>query len=128
MVSYCFFQEFYNKYDCNTNFLQFYQVTSAIRKYLVIKARNTEQPENELYTRNNFLFQLDASTQTQLEKANTRDFYCLLNLKIHTVGQTVPIKWNSIMRLHENGWKKNHLLKEHLQGNKAERIPVQTNS
>ena len=33
------FQEFINKYDCNTNFLQFYQVTSAIPKCLVIKAR-----------------------------------------------------------------------------------------
>jgi len=43
-------QEFNNKYDFNTNFLQFYQVTSAIPKYLVIKARNTEPLENELYT------------------------------------------------------------------------------
>ena len=43
------FQEFHNKYDCNTNFLQFYQVTSAIPKYLVIKARNTEPLTNEPY-------------------------------------------------------------------------------
>ena len=43
------FQEFNNKYDCNTNFLQFYQVTSAIPKYLVIEARNTEPLENESY-------------------------------------------------------------------------------
>jgi len=27
------FQEFKNKYDCNTNFLQFYQVTIAIPEY-----------------------------------------------------------------------------------------------
>ena len=79
------FQEFINKYDCNTNFLQFYQVISSIPKYLVTKARNTEPPENELYTRNNFLFPLDAYTQIQLEKAKTRDFYCLLIRKIHTV-------------------------------------------
>ena len=46
------FQEFINKYDCNTNFLQFHQVTSVIPKYLVIRARNTEPPENELYTSN----------------------------------------------------------------------------
>ena len=71
------FQEFNNKYDCNTNFLQFYQVTSAIPKYLVIKARNTEPLENELYARNNFLFHLDDSTQVQLNNAKTRDFYVL---------------------------------------------------
>ena len=84
------------------DFLQFYQVTSAIPKYLVTKARNTEPPQNGLYTRNNFLFQLDASTQIQLEKAKTRDFYCLLNRKTHTVSQTGPMKWNSIIGLDEN--------------------------
>ena len=99
------FREFINKYDCSTNFLQFYQVTSAIPKYLVTKARNTEPPQNGLYTRNNFLFQLDASTQIQLEKAKTRDFYCLLNRKTHTVSQTGPMKWNSIIGLDENAWK-----------------------
>ena len=99
------FREFINKYDCSTNFLQFYQVTSAIPKYSVTKARNTEPPQNGLYTRNNFLFQLDASTQIQLEKAKTRDFYCLLNRKTHTVSQTGPMKWNSIIGLDENAWK-----------------------
>ena len=77
------FQEFINKYDCNTDFLQFYQVMSAITKYLVAKARKTAPPENELYTRN-FLFPLDTYTQIKLEKAKTRDFYCLLNRKIRT--------------------------------------------
>ena len=96
------FEEFHNKYDCNTNFLHFYQVTSAIPKYLVIKARNTEPLANELYRRNNFQSQLDDSTQIQLENAKTRDFYGLLNRKIHTVSQTGPMKWNSIIRLDEN--------------------------
>ena len=100
-------QEFNDKYDCNMNFLQFYQVTSAIPKYLVIKARNTEPLENEIYTRNNFLFQLDDSTQLQLDNAKTRDFYGLLNRKIHTVHQTGPMNWNSKTRLDENAWKKN---------------------
>ena len=95
-----------SKYDCNTNFLQFYQVTSAIPKYLIIKARNTEPLENELYTRNNFLFQLDDSTQLQLDNAKTRDFYVLLNRKIHTVRQTGPMNWNSKTNLNENAWKK----------------------
>ena len=100
------FQEFINKYDCNTDFLQFYQVISAIPKYLATKARITEQPENELYTINNFLFPLDTYTQMQLEKAKIRDFYCLLNRKIGTVSQTGPRKWNTIIRLDENAWEK----------------------
>ena len=60
-----------NKYACKTNFLQFYQVVSTIPKHLVIEAKNTEPLENELYTGNNFLFQLDDSTQIQLGKAKT---------------------------------------------------------
>ena len=81
------FQEFKNRYACTTNFLQFYKVISAIPKYLVMKTRNKEPLENELYTANNFLFQLNDSTQIQLEKAKTGDFYGLLNRKIHTVCQ-----------------------------------------
>ena len=100
------FQEFNNKYDCNTNFLQFYQVTSTIPKYLVIKAINTEPLENDLYPRNNFMFHFDNSTQIQLNNAKTRDFYVLSNRKIHTVRQTGPINWKSITRLIENPWKK----------------------
>ena len=89
------------------------------------KARNTEPLENELYTRNNFLFQLDDSTQIQLDNAKTRDFHGSLNWKIHTVSQTGPMNWNSIIRLYENAWKKIlNLPKEHLQGDKVERIPV----
>ena len=68
------FQEFIKKYDCNTDFLQFYQVMSAITKYLVTKARNTAPPENELYTRNNFLFPLDTYTQIKLEKQKLETF------------------------------------------------------
>ena len=36
----------------------------------------------------------------------TRDFYVLLNRKIHTVRQTGPMNWNNITRLDENAWKK----------------------
>ena len=68
------FQEFKNKHAYKTNFLQFYQVISAIPKYLVIKTRNAERLENRLYTANNFLFRLNDYTQMQLEKAKNRDF------------------------------------------------------
>ena len=39
------YQEFKNKFACKTNFLQFYQVVSAIPKHLVTKAKNTVPPE-----------------------------------------------------------------------------------
>ena len=45
--------------------------------------------------------------QIHLENAKTRDFYNLLNRKIHTLSQTGPMKWNSIIRLDENAWEKN---------------------
>jgi len=86
------------------NFLQFYQVISAIPKYLVIKARNTEPLENELYTKN--FVQLDDSTQLPLDNAKTRDFYGWLNRKIRKAHQTGPMNWNCKTRLDESAWKK----------------------
>ena len=71
------------------------------------------------------MFQLDDSTQIHLDNTKTRDFYALLNRKIHTVHQTGPMNWNNITRLDENAWQKNfYLPKKHLQGDKIERIPV----
>ena len=52
------YQEFKNKFASKTNFLQFYQVVSAIPKHLVMKAKNTAPPERELYSENSPLFQL----------------------------------------------------------------------
>ena len=71
------YQEFGSKYPCKTNFLQFYQVITAIPKHLVTKAKNTETPEGELYTEDNLLFELDDSTQIHLGKTKTSDFYRL---------------------------------------------------
>lgn len=73
-----FFQEFNNKYECNTKFLQYTKLPdSANPKYFVIKARNTGPLENEQYARNSF--QSDDSIQIQLNNAKIRDFYGLLN-------------------------------------------------
>ena len=79
---------------CKTNFLQFYQVISAIPKHLVTKAKNTVTLESEPYIENGPFFQLDDLTAIHLDKAKTRDFYCLFNKKIHTRCQTGPTKWN----------------------------------
>ncbi len=72
------YQEFKNKFAYKTNFLQFYQVVSAIPKHLVTKAKNTVPPERELYIENSSFFQLDDLTAIHLGKAKTKDFYCLL--------------------------------------------------
>ena len=72
------YQEFKNKFACKTNFLQFYQVVSAIPKHLVTKTKNTVPPERELYIENCPFFQLDDLTAIHLGKAKTKDFYCLL--------------------------------------------------
>ena len=56
------------------------------------------------------LFQLESSTQIQLQKEKTRDFISYyINQKIHTVSQTGPMKWNSIVRQDENAWKNSSL-------------------
>ena len=72
---------FKNKFTCKTNFLQFYQVVSAIPKHLVTKAKSTVPPESELCIENSPLFQLDNQTAIHLGKAKTKDFYCLFNTK-----------------------------------------------
>ena len=100
------YQEFKNKFARKTNFLQFYQIVSAIPKHLVTKAKNTIPPESELYIENSPLFQLDDLTAIHLGKVKTRDFYCLFNKKIHTRCQTGPAKWNQTMHLDEEAWKK----------------------
>ena len=99
------FQEFMNKSACKTN-LQFYQVISAIPKHLVTKANNTVTLESEPYIENGLFFQLDDLTAIHLDKAKTRDFYCLFNKKIHTRCQTGPTKWNQTMHLDGVAWKR----------------------
>jgi len=69
------YQEFKNKSPCKMNFLQFYQVISAIPKHLVTKAKNTVPLESEHYIENSPFFQLDDLTAIHLGKAKTRDFY-----------------------------------------------------
>ena len=46
------FQEFQMKYDCRTNFLNFYQVINAIPKALFTKVRNLDEPLKEIYLGN----------------------------------------------------------------------------
>ena len=84
------YQEFTNKYSCKTNFLQYYQVISAIPKHLLAKAKSTKPINKELYSDDNLSLQLNESITLYLNKIKTSDFYMLLCTKIHTTGHSGP--------------------------------------
>ena len=47
----------------------------------------------------------------------------LIKPEIHAVSQTGPLKYNSVIRLDDNAWKKSFRLpKEHLQGTKLKEV------
>ena len=91
------YREFKNKFACKTNFLQFYQVVSAILKHLVTKAKNTVPPERELYIENSPFFQLDDLTAIHSGKAKTKDF--TRGVKLAQQNGTKPCTW---MKWHGN--------------------------
>ena len=68
------YQEFTNKYFCKTNFLQYYQVISAIPKHLLAKAKSTKPINKELYSESNFSLQLNESINLYLNKIKSSDF------------------------------------------------------
>jgi len=71
-----------------TNFLQYYQVINAIPKRLLNEAKKMgHKLKKELYFNNAFVFQLNESSQTNLTKTRTSDFYKLFNTKTYTAGQ-----------------------------------------
>lgn len=68
------YQEFNHKYSCKSNFLQYYQVISAIPKDLLNKAKLSDPIGKELlYPTENFTIQPNESTQLVLNKAKTSD-------------------------------------------------------
>ena len=50
------YQEFKNKFACKSNFLQFYQIVSAMPKHLITKAKDTVPLESQLYVENSPFF------------------------------------------------------------------------
>jgi len=75
------YTEFKTRYACRSNFLQYYQVISAIPKNLLNKAKISDPVRKESYSAENGIVQLDEITQLDLNKAKTCDFYKLLNVK-----------------------------------------------
>ena len=101
------YQDFLSNYLCtNTNFLQYYQVISAIPKHLLTKARNEAPVKKELFFNNTFNFQLDESIQLDLSKIRSSEFYKLLNTKSHAAEHKGPHKWNNYFLTKEEVWNK----------------------
>ena len=98
------FTDFQLKYRCKTNFLQFYQVISAIPSHLltIAQQRISSLPSN--YADNSTMFLLDPTTQVDLTELKANNIYQLLNNKIYTVDQTGTQKWNKIMPMNNNEW------------------------
>jgi len=59
-----------------------------------------------IITGNNNIFSLNESTQINLYKAKSKDFYNLLNIKIHTEDQTGPQRWSEKLSLKKDVWTK----------------------
>ena len=104
--SYLSFQEFKGKFSCKTNFLQYFQIISAIPDRLRPKARQIESVNNQFFTSNDHLFYLNGNFTLNLDKAKSRDFYNLLIAKIHTGGQAGPKRWSEILSLNDEKWAK----------------------
>ena len=72
------FQEFSDKFACKTNFLQHYQIISAIPNHLLLKARQVDLVNKEYFTSNDHFLYLNNNVGIKLDKAKSRDFYQLL--------------------------------------------------
>ena len=101
------YQDFLDNYHCKkTNFLHYYQVISAIPKHLLTLARNEAPIKKEPYLSNTFNFQLDETTQIDLIKIRTSEFYKLLNTRTHTVENKGHQKWDNHYVTKTDVWKK----------------------
>ena len=100
--SYLSFQEFSEKFSRQTNFLQYYQIITAIPNHLLLKARLIDIVNKPFFTRNDPYFPLNNNVQINLEKAKSRDFYQLLNNQTHTGVHAGPKKWSENLSLNED--------------------------
>ena len=92
--SYLSFQGFKGKFSCKTNFLQYFQIISAIPDRLRLKARQMESVNKQFFTSNDHLFHFNGNFMLNLDKAKSRDFYNLFIAKTHIGGQAGPKRWS----------------------------------
>ena len=75
------FKEFSDKYRCQTNFLQYYQVISAMQTRLLIKANDNVALDKLFFTSGDEIFKFNDNVEIHLDKARSDDFYKILNNK-----------------------------------------------
>ena len=97
-------EEFSEKFSCQTHFLQYYQIVSAIPNHLLSRARLTDSVNKLLFTRNDPVFHFNDNVQINLEKIKSRDFYQLLNNETHTGGHAGPKRWSENLSLNDDFW------------------------
>ena len=86
--------------------MQYYQVVNAIPRRLWSLAKGSDTINKSLFTRSVNIFSFKESTQMNLYKAKSKDFYNLLNVKIHTEVQTGPKRWSEKLSLKKDVWTK----------------------
>ena len=101
---YLTFQEFQAKYHCNTNFLQFYQILSAIPVHLRNRARVLGKNLIFDYRDNWKSFLLSESCQINFETYRARDYYRLLLIKKHQSPHTGPERWETEISIDRETW------------------------
>ena len=101
------YQTFKTKYKCKTNFLNYYQVRSAIPDSLLAKTKNNnlEPFPKSIFLQNHSIFDLDSSTKVNFETAKVKDFYWLLNKKVNNGQHTGPTKWSKSMPICAKQWE-----------------------
>ena len=92
--SYLSFEEFKGKFSCKTNFIQYFQIISAIPDRLRLKARQIESVKKQFFTSNDHLFHFKRTFTFNLDKVKSRDFYNRFIDKTHNGGQTGPKRWS----------------------------------
>lgn len=98
------FKEFSDKYECTTNFLQYYQVISAIPTSLLTKANDNATLNKIFFTSGEEVFKLNDKVEINLGKARCKDFYKLLNNKTHMGNHSGPTRWCKSLSLNEDDW------------------------
>ena len=102
------FEDFKSKYSLKkTNFLHYYQVTSAISNHLLAKAKNTKLSFGDHANLNFDLanFPLDDNTSIDLYKIKSKQFYWLLINKMYTNSPAGPTRWTKSINPVNLTWK-----------------------
>ena len=101
------YNEFKSKYSLEkTNFLQYYQVVSAIPNYLLQKGRELIAfSDGNIMNEDLTCFPLDENNNINLLKIKSKDFYWLLVNKLRTNPQTGPKRWIKSINPENICWK-----------------------